>query len=414
MENRSYSFGWIDFSSADMKRVREALAAISSGSMDELGISIIRDGFSDILFSGLSVAQTSLKYFLLIPAMLKKIELDSGSEIISKIQQDNSEGQLFRLIRSKLIKLECDFCDKACEKANDKTNIIGNDTANSDIPYEKRLVRFPHDIFWHGLYTFGLADAPTMRAYISNLQLRYRPKDGKKYSRKAVEEYWNKFFPFEPDDILKNAICEYPLRLTPDEKTFLYEKIAAAAEGKNTLWEKLIDNYENFELKNANAETIASILEKSGAADARDAANFSLYMRCAFLGFNIAYFYGSEEKVNAFLKEIGVLKNVVGEKFDLDFLNAVAKKFKYDAKKPQVLKEMKKYFELLNADFTAETIKEQMIRWEKAAKGGKAYLEKSNPAENEKWKGMEYLDFRLETALKLFGDQINETERSQQ
>ena len=135
-------------------------------------------------------------------------------------------------------------------------------------------------------------------------------------------------------------------------------------------------------------------------------------MRCAFLGFNIAYFYDDKEKVDAFLDEIGVLKNDVGGKFDLDFLYAIAKKFKYDAKKPLVFNEMKTYFSLLNSDFTSEKIKDQMIQWEKTAKGSKAYLGKSNPAKNEKWVGMKYLDFRLETALKLFGEQINEKERS--
>lgn len=68
-----FDFGWIDFSAADKRHVKDALEAISSGSIDELGISIIRDGFSDILFPGLSVVQTSLKYFLLIPAILKKL-----------------------------------------------------------------------------------------------------------------------------------------------------------------------------------------------------------------------------------------------------------------------------------------------------------------------------------------------------
>ena len=407
-----FDFGWLDFSAADKKRVKDALAAISSGSIDELGISIIRDGFSDILFPGLSVVQTSLKYFLLIPAMLKKIELDSRSEIISEIQKDNSEGQLFRLIRTKLIKLECDFCDKACEKANDKTNIIGNDTANSDIPYEKRLVRFPHDIFWHGLYTLGLIDAPTMRAYISNLQLRYKQKDEKKHNKQAVEEYWGKFFPFNPDEILKTAICGTPLQLTEDEKKFLYKKMLDAVEGKNTLFKEIIENYGNHKLQSSNAKDIASSLDCFGVDDAKDAAKFSLYMRCAFLGFNIAYFYDDKEKVDAFLDEIGVLKNDVGGKFDLDFLYAIAKKFKYDAKKPLVFNEMKTYFSLLNSDFTSEKIKDQMIQWEKTAKGSKAYLGKSNPAKNEKWVGMKYLDFRLETALKLFGEQINEKERS--
>lgn len=397
-----FDFGWIDFSVADMRRVKDALAAINSGSVDELGIAIIRDGFADKLFPGLNVLQTSLKYFLLIPAMLKKIEFEQKAEISKKVKLDNNENNLFRFIRKELIDLECKFCDDACKKAEDKTNIIGNDTANSDIPYEKRLVRFPHDIYWHSLYTFGLVDVPTMREYIRNLKTRFSQKD--KYTKTDICNYWNKFFlNNEPDEFLK-VETKTPLLLTENEKKFLFAKIKNAVTEKNTLFKKIIDESVIPKIE-SSAVSIANFLKNSGIPDAEVAAQFALYMRCSFLGFNIAYFFNNKEKVDNFFEEIKKIKNDLGGKFDLDFLNTIAKEFNYQRKKPRVLEEMNKYFELLNGNLTAEKIKEQMIVWEKAAKGGKAYLEKSNPAENEKWKGMEYLDFRVETALKLFGDQ---------
>ena len=403
------NFGWIDFSAADMRRVKDALAAMNSGSIDELGIAIIRDGFADRLFPGFNVAQTSLKYFLLIPAMLKDIELSFRSEIIKESSKDNNESNLFRLIRQKLIALECKFCDEACTVAKaDTTNIIGNDTANSDIKPEKRLVRFPHDIYWHGLYTFGLVGEPDMRTYIRNLKARFSQE---KYTRGHILNYWKKFFPYDnPDDFLVVQEQKTPLQLTNKEEEFLRGKIKEAIRGKNTLLEKVMDA--NISLPSENkAAAIAEVLNNYGLDDAGKAAQFALYMRCAFLGFNIAYFRGDSEKVDNFLREINDLKNNIGT-FDLKFLESIADEFHYRQKKATVLKAMKNYFELLDEDFTADKIQEKMIQWEKAAKGPKAYLEKSTPTDKETWRGMKYLDFRLETALKLFGDQRRNSQGS--
>ena len=98
-------FGWLDFSEADMKRTKKALSELNSGSIDELGISIIRDGFADKLFPGLSVVQTSLKYFLLIPAMLCKAE----QKLKEEARKENNRANLFRLLEKELIKQQCIF-----------------------------------------------------------------------------------------------------------------------------------------------------------------------------------------------------------------------------------------------------------------------------------------------------------------
>jgi hypothetical protein len=172
----------------------------------------------------------------------------------------------------------------------------------------------------------------------------------------------------------------------------------------------------NISLPSENkAAAIAEVLNNYGLDDAGKAAQFALYMRCAFLGFNIAYFRGDSEKVDNFLREIYDLKKVIGT-FDLKFLDSIADEFHYRRKKATVFKAIlyaaKNYFELLNEDFTVDKIQEKMIQWEKAAKGPKAYLEKSTPTDKETWRGMKYLDFRLETALKLFGDQRRNSQGS--
>ena len=248
------NFGWIEFSEADMKRTGKALAELSNGSLDELGISIIRNGFANKLFPGISVLQTSLKYFMLIPAMLKKIERDNIS--YWKKLPENHEGIIYAEFRKKLIDLQCDFCDDACKIATDKTNIIGNETAN-DPDRGNRLLRYPHEIFWPGLYTFGLVESPSMGSFVRNMMVRNREQGDKKTS---VKEHWKRLFPFEPEDILKVEMST-PLKLLEKEKAFLFTKIKDAVRDKNTLLEKLIDDPQTFKVE-SNVLSIAGVLKK--------------------------------------------------------------------------------------------------------------------------------------------------------
>lgn len=66
------AIGWVDFSSTDRNRVREVLALMKEqGTLDELGIGQVRDAFSDALFPGFSTIQTTARYFLAVPKILR-------------------------------------------------------------------------------------------------------------------------------------------------------------------------------------------------------------------------------------------------------------------------------------------------------------------------------------------------------
>ena len=67
--------GWIDFSKSERSKVLSVLDLLSeAGTLDELGIAPIRDGFSNLFFPGTSTIQTRAKYFLIVPYALKDIE----------------------------------------------------------------------------------------------------------------------------------------------------------------------------------------------------------------------------------------------------------------------------------------------------------------------------------------------------
>ena len=64
--------GWVDFSSTDRARVQEVLALLKEkGTLDELGIGQVRDAFSDLLFPGFSTIQTTARYFVAVPKILR-------------------------------------------------------------------------------------------------------------------------------------------------------------------------------------------------------------------------------------------------------------------------------------------------------------------------------------------------------
>ena len=67
--------GWIDFSKSERSKILSVLDLLTgAGTLDELGIAPIRDGFANIFFPGTSTIQTRAKYFFIIPYILKDLE----------------------------------------------------------------------------------------------------------------------------------------------------------------------------------------------------------------------------------------------------------------------------------------------------------------------------------------------------
>ena len=68
-------FAWLDFSE---KERRDALEVIDlfkeEDTRDELGLGVVRDAFSDLLFPGTNTIQTRARYFLFIPWLFTRME----------------------------------------------------------------------------------------------------------------------------------------------------------------------------------------------------------------------------------------------------------------------------------------------------------------------------------------------------
>ncbi|MDY0152104.1 MAG: DUF6361 family protein, partial [Candidatus Cloacimonas sp.] len=67
--------GWIDFSKEHRNKVISVMHLLTEpGAMDELGVGVVRDVFSNIFFPGTSTIQTRAKYFLIVPYLLYELE----------------------------------------------------------------------------------------------------------------------------------------------------------------------------------------------------------------------------------------------------------------------------------------------------------------------------------------------------
>ncbi len=147
--------GWIDFSRSDRNRVLNVLELLSEqGTLDELGIAPIRDGFADIFFPGTSTLQTRAKYFFLVPYAMKEVEQSKKTETKQMLEQ--------------LDDLERECCGILLEKERGEDGIIGRRSYSQG----GWLKRPPSSIYWAGLraYGFFMGGSLSLRRYLEYLK----------------------------------------------------------------------------------------------------------------------------------------------------------------------------------------------------------------------------------------------------
>lgn len=138
--------GWVDYSRDERETIKELLKVLSeSGSLDELGVGIVRDTISDLLYPGTSVLHTRAKYYILIPELFKmamRSSLKSYPEVRNLI--DTEQDKIARALRRAIDE----------ETGTKAAGIIGG---RSD-----RAVKMkPARIYWNALRTTEILCNPT-------------------------------------------------------------------------------------------------------------------------------------------------------------------------------------------------------------------------------------------------------------
>lgn len=135
--------GWIDFSKEHRNQVISVLHLLTAPeAVDELGIGVVRDAFSNIFFPGTSTIQTRAKYFLIVPYLLYELEhqkVSNADELISILHKQ--ETDLIPILMK-----------------SGEEGIIGS-SAGAD------LKRKPSDVYWNGISTYHIFTGERMSIY---------------------------------------------------------------------------------------------------------------------------------------------------------------------------------------------------------------------------------------------------------
>jgi len=198
---------WLDSSEKQRRRMKDVLDLFKEqGTRDELGISTIRDAFSDALFPGTGALQTRARYFFFIPWMYQALE-------DKKVPSAEIERRA-RRFEVALIDVLADSADPA--------GAIGRQSRAS-------LQRLPSNIYWSGLGVLGIRKVQgSQEQYHRSLDRYYGLRRGlKNEDGERIDEIsanWANL-PSVPADFPTSA----GFSLTAEESGYLSERIIAAA-----------------------------------------------------------------------------------------------------------------------------------------------------------------------------------------
>lgn len=216
-EVMSSSLAWLDFSEHERRKVLDVVKLFrDEGTVDELGVGAIRDGFSDLLFPGTSTLHTRAGYLLFIPWIYQQIE---ASEAKSRDPWKSAKNLEIRLI------------DELAE-SDESDGTIG-------INVRAALKTFPSTVYWAALGTFGLR-------LCRGSQDQYHRRVVREAGRKVVSMTSDEGEPLGAGDANWHVSPDPPqgfprgvsFRLRTEDAAYLQQRITATARdasGRETL-----------------------------------------------------------------------------------------------------------------------------------------------------------------------------------
>lgn len=307
--------GWIDFSKSERNKILTVLDLLSEdGTLDELGIAPIRDGFSNLFFPGTSTIQTRAKYFFIVPYALRDLErgkitnLNQFLEAFDKIER--TCGEIFR------------------ENKLDDIGIIGS----RSLAGGRWVKRTPADIYWAGLRSFdifrggnlSLSEYARKACYEkeqkNNLtRLGNRNDNAEEYEaddKRAGDvksyHYWN------VPTYSENWMDTLSMELTSEEATFLKNQIIRCQ--RDSLFAYSLEHEISEIMDISDFHELGTIIEKypiQMQTDYRLAEDFSEFNFVLRILYNIVLSDGKNEEANELFEEYRDFLDEIAE-LDLD------------------------------------------------------------------------------------------------
>lgn len=389
--------GWIDFSKEDREKVLDVINLLQEeGAVDELGIGIIRDAFSNYFFPGTSTVQTRAKYLLIVSYILKEAA-------------DGLYGNEFLQIMKRI-----DMEEKNCgllfmKNCPSEDGIIGKRVLPNNW-----VSRKPSNIYWNGIRTLGIFsdNSLSISDYISlsglirkqkktQVNLGNRNDSNDENESDDLDAVGTQRIPYFtlPDTYKTDWRNNLSIRLNMDEAVFLRKQIVKSIP--DTLFAYLlkknidIDRYESFE---ALYMELKSIVSDEMENMMHLACDFNKLVYAARIRYNLMLSDFQNEEA---LTEWEIYKKKLHEIAGVD-LEQIYEKL--DIRNYSV----KKFLNLLQEAFSNNNIDkiDRIIRnREKDIKGAnRAKLNHVGDYDYQSWIGGKWLDFRFFDACKIIRD----------
>ena len=286
--------GWVDYSREERETIKELLKVLGeSGSLDELGVGIVRDSISDLLYPGTSVLHTRAKYYILIPELFKKAMksgLTTSSEVRNLINTD--QDRIARALRRAIDE----------ETGTKAAGIIGGRS-------DRGVKMKPTRIYWNSLRTteilcnsdMSFDDACSAVAGYNrktqNIVIKYESEDD---GGDADDVGAGNFALFTApckeriEDYLENPT----LHLRKDEADYLRTQFLHVPVMKNTLMEyclKTKTSYQGVALDDIPTEGMPEVL----AHNLELATEFANFIYGAYIVYNLLFIENGGEYATA-------------------------------------------------------------------------------------------------------------------
>lgn len=215
--------GWIHFSNTTRQKVLKVIDLLGEkGAIDELGIGVVRNAFSNEMFTGISTIMSRARYYYIVPYLIIDYLRDKQRDPIDVYMNKRETEIMMQLTRK--------YLDSA-----DKEKIIGYTIAKKNIETQSKneLVRKPSEIYWGGIRAYNLFKKPHSFAQLCDAinQGKYNSKtkdntgsEDEKGDDASDYEKWEEIFdvPYTTD------WQDDQIELRKSEALHLKEKINAA------------------------------------------------------------------------------------------------------------------------------------------------------------------------------------------
>lgn len=388
--------GWIDFSKTERNKILSVLDLLSeSGTLDELGIAPIRDGFANLFFPGTSTIQTRAKYFFLVPYALKELELSNETNPNRFLRALNETEKM---------------CGETLLDINPNENgIIGKRSLQGG----KWVKRTPADIYWAGLRKYGiftggnisLSEYARASCAIKN-QKSNLTKLGNRND--SVEE--NETDDKNAGNIFKMQFWKMPLyqrswrdkiqmSLTKEEGEFLREQIISTCP--DSMLSYILENRMTEILDLENFSDLGAIINKFPKQMQDEyalALSFSDFLFVARTLYNIIISDGQNVQANDIFED---LKEIMAELADIDIDFIFTKLYIYKTDLKNFIKKLQECMRNNDVEEMKKAIKAREIMLKGQSRAKTAHPGEFNPND---WIGGGELDYRFNNAKTIIRD----------